>query len=127
MMMKPAHLISPVIMRVTSQKKKIRNMITKSCHQVCHHDQDVRQLLGLRQICQHNKKHSRLECYASIMQHIRCIFQPIELTFVKADRYFLIEQSLEAANCNKTLKCIGNSPLDRYPLIEQSLYSKILK
>ena len=42
--------------------------------------------LGLRQICQHNKKHNRLECYASIMQHIRCIFQPMELTFMKADR-----------------------------------------
>ena len=45
---------------------------------------------------------------------------------MKADRYFLIEQSLEAADCNKTLKCIGNSSLDRYSLIEQSLYSKIL-
>ena len=79
--------------------------------------------IGLRQICQHNKKHNRLECYSSIMQHIRCIFQPM---FMKADRYFLIEQSLEAAGCNKTLKCIGNSSLDGYSLIEQSLYNKIL-
>ena len=44
-----------------------------------------------------------LECYTSIMQHIRCIFQPMpmELTFMKADRYFLIEQSLETADASE--------------------------
>ena len=43
---------------------------------------------------------------------------------MKTDRYSLIEQSVETANCNKTLidKCIVHGFLDRYSLIEQSLY-----
>jgi len=45
---------------------------------------------------------------------------------MKIDLYILIEQSVEAANYSKILKCIENSLLDRYSLVQQSLYSEIL-
>ena len=45
---------------------------------------------------------------------------------MKVDQYSLIEQLVETANYNGALKCIVNSSLDQYSLIEQSLCSEIL-
>ena len=43
---------------------------------------------------------------------------------MKIYRYSLIGQSVETANCNRALKCIVHSSLDRYSLIEQSFIVK---
>ena len=45
---------------------------------------------------------------------------------MKIDRYSLIEQSVETANCYRALKCIVHSTLDQYSLIEQSFCGEIL-
>ena len=54
------------------------------------------------------------------------IFQTLELNSMKIDHYSLTEQSVESAECNRVLKCIVYSSIDRYSLIEQSLCSEIL-
>ena len=71
----------------------------------------------------HNKAGVLYQHHASMLGEY---FKPWSLIFMKIPQYSLIGQSVETANCNRALKCIVHSSLDRYSLIEQSLCSEIL-